>query len=120
MQYTYGAIFLVSLILIPFYFFQMQKKQQSEPWLFVLFVSVAIVNLGYTLTAFSKTVGFALFANKITYLGQVSLTLFNFFCFRACFLLALLLLAQLVFRSPGIARGLFLIPRKGRPQKKEF
>ena len=78
MQYTYGAIFLASLILIPLYFFQMRKKQQSEPWLFVLFVSVAIVNLGYTLTAFSKTVDFALFANKITYLGQVLIPLCMF------------------------------------------
>ena len=78
MQYTYGAIFLASLILIPLYFFQMRKKQQSEPWLFVLFVSVAIVNLGYTLTAFSKTVDFALFANKITYLGQVVIPLCMF------------------------------------------
>ncbi|MBE7085630.1 MAG: hypothetical protein E7366_00560 [Clostridiales bacterium] len=71
MQYTYGALFLVSLILMPTYFFQMRKKQQGELWLFILFVSIAIVNLGYTLTAFSKTVKFALFANKITYLGQV-------------------------------------------------
>lgn len=71
MQYTYGALFLVSLILMPSYFFQMRKKQQGELWLFILFASIAIVNLGYTLTAFSKTVEFALFANKITYLGQV-------------------------------------------------
>ncbi|MBR2321698.1 MAG: hypothetical protein IKA57_06140 [Clostridia bacterium] len=71
MQYTYGALFLVSLILMPAYFFQMRKKQQGELWLFILFVSIAIVNLGYTLTAFSRTVEFALFANKITYLGQV-------------------------------------------------
>ena len=78
MQYTYGAIFLASLILISLYFFQMRKKQQSEPWLFVLFVSVAIVNLGYTLTAFSGTVDFALFANKITYLGQVLIPLCMF------------------------------------------
>jgi DNA-binding CsgD family transcriptional regulator len=54
------------------------RKKQSEPWLFVLFVSVAIVNLGYTLVAFSKTVEFALFANKITYLGQVLIPLCMF------------------------------------------
>lgn len=54
MQYTYGAIFLASPVLLPLYF---------------LFVCVSIVNLGYTLVAFSKTVEFALFANKITYLG---------------------------------------------------
>lgn len=77
MQYTYGVIFLLSLVLLPLYFLFMRKKQ-SEPWLFVLFVSVAIVNLGYTLTAFSKTVDFALFANKITYLGQVLIPLCMF------------------------------------------
>ena len=77
MQYTYGVIFLLSLVLLPVYFLFMRKKQ-SEPWLFVLFVSVAIVNLGYTLTAFSKTVDFALFANKITYLGQVLIPLCMF------------------------------------------
>ena len=77
MQYTYGAIFLLSLVLLPLYFLFVRKKQ-SEPWLFVLFVNVAIVNLGYTLTAFSKTVDFALFANKITYLGQVLIPLCMF------------------------------------------
>ena len=77
MQYTYGVIFLLSLVLLPLYFLFMRKKQ-SEPWLFVLFVSVAIVNLGYTLVAFSKTVEFALFANKITYLGQVIIPLCMF------------------------------------------
>ena len=77
MQWTYGAIFLLSLVLIPLYFMGVRKKQ-SEPWLFVLFVCVAIVNLGYTLIAFSKTVEFALFANKIAYLGQVCVPLCMF------------------------------------------
>ena len=77
MQWTYGALFLLSLSLLPLYFLFVRKKQ-SEPWLFVLFVNVAIVNLGYTLTAFSKTVDFALFANKITYLGQVVIPLCMF------------------------------------------
>ena len=77
MQYTYGAIFLLSLLLIPLYFFFLRKKQ-DEPWLLTLCICVAIVNLGYTLIAFSKTVGFALFANKITYLGQVMIPLSMF------------------------------------------
>lgn len=77
MQYTYGAIFLISLILIPLYFLFMRKKQ-NEPWLLMLFISVATVNLGYTITAFSKTVDFALFSNKITYLGQVMMPLCMF------------------------------------------
>ena len=74
MQYTYGTIFLLSLVLIPLYFLFVHKKQ-SEPWLLVLFICVSIVNLGYTLIAFSKTVAFALFANKIAYLGQVMMPL---------------------------------------------
>ncbi len=77
MQYTYGAIFLLSLVLIPLYFLFVFKKQK-EPWLLVLFVSVAIVNLGYTLIAFSNTVAFALFANKIAYLGQLMMPLCMF------------------------------------------
>lgn len=77
MQWIYGAIFLLSLVLLPLYFLFVRKKQ-SEPWLLFLFVCVAIVNLGYTLIAFSETVEFALFANKITYLGQVSVPMCMF------------------------------------------
>jgi DNA-binding CsgD family transcriptional regulator len=77
MQYTYGAIFLVSLVLLPLYFSLMRKKQ-NEPWLLVLFVSVATVNLGYTMIAFAKSVEFALFANKVAYLGQVMMPLCMF------------------------------------------
>lgn len=77
MQYTYGTIFLLSLVLIPLYFVLVRKKQ-NEPWLLVLFVCVSIVNLGYTLIAFSGTVEFALFANKVAYLGQVMMPLCMF------------------------------------------
>ena len=77
MQYTYGVILILSLALIPLYFFFLRKKQ-DEPWLFLLCVCVCIVNLGYTLIAFSKTVDFALLANKITYLGQVLMPLCMF------------------------------------------
>ena len=77
MQYTYLGIFLISTILIPLYFFLVRKKQ-SEPWLFVLFLCVVTVNLGYTLIAFSGSVEFALFSNKIAYLGQVFVPLCMF------------------------------------------
>lgn len=77
MQYTYAVIFLLSLVLIPLYYMFVQKKQ-NEPWLLVLFICVSIVNLGYTLIAFSRTVDFALFANKIVYLGQVIMPLCMF------------------------------------------
>ena len=77
MQWTYGALFLLSLSLLPLYFLFVRKKQ-NEPWLLFLFACVAVVNLGYTLIAFSNTVEFALFANKITYLGQILIPLCMF------------------------------------------
>ena len=70
MSVAYGIIFALSLLLPPFYFIFIRKKQ-NEPWLFMLFVCMSIVNLGYLLISLSKTVEFALWANKITYLGQV-------------------------------------------------
>ena len=77
MQWTYGALFLLSLSLLPLYFLFVRKKQ-NEPWLLFLFACVGVVNLGYTLIAFSNTVEFALFANKITYLGQILIPLCMF------------------------------------------
>ena len=70
MAIAYVIIFALSLIMPPLYFLFIRKKQ-NEPWLFILFVCISIVNLGYLLVALSKTVEFAIWANKITYLGQV-------------------------------------------------
>jgi hypothetical protein len=70
MAIAYVIIFALSLIMLPLYFLFIRKKQ-NEPWLFILFVCISIVNLGYLLVALSKTVEFAIWANKITYLGQV-------------------------------------------------
>ena len=70
MSYAYGGFFAVALLLLPLYFLFVHKKQK-EPWLFILFVCISIVDLGYLLISLSKTVGFALFANKVAYLGQV-------------------------------------------------
>ena len=77
MQYFYGSVFLVSLLLIPLYFAFVRKKQ-NDPWLLVFFACVSVVNLGYTLIAMSGTVEFALLANKVAYLGQVLLPLCMF------------------------------------------
>jgi len=74
---VYGAVFALSLLL-PIGYYMFVKKQQNEPWLFVLNLSVCIVNLGYLLLALSKTVGFALTANKIAYFGQVFVPLCMF------------------------------------------
>ena len=70
MVIAYSIIFILSLCLPPLYFTSIRKKK-DEPWLLVLFISIATVNLGYLLTSLSKTVEFALWANKIAYLGQV-------------------------------------------------
>ena len=72
MQYTYGALFVVSLVLVALYFLLVHKKQ-NEPYLLVFFISLTLVNLGYTLIAVSSTVEMALLANKVAYLGQVVL-----------------------------------------------
>ena len=46
MQYAYGGIFLISLLLLPIYFLFVRKKH-NEPWMFVFCICVSIVNLGY-------------------------------------------------------------------------
>ena len=70
MAIAYGLIFAFSLIMPPLYFAFIRKKQ-DEPWSLSLFLCVCVVTLGYFLVSISKTVEFALWANKITYLGQV-------------------------------------------------
>ncbi len=70
MAIAYGLIFALSLIM-PSLYFAFIRKKQDEPWLFVLFLCVCVVTLGYFLVSLSKTVEVALWANKITYLGQV-------------------------------------------------
>ena len=77
MVIAYSFIFVLSLLLpIGYYFFV--RKYQKEPWLLVLFMAVCVVNLGYLLLSLSKTVEFALFANKIVYFGQVLVPLCMF------------------------------------------
>ena len=70
MVIAYSIIFILSLCMPPLFFTSIRKKK-DEPWLLVLFICIATVNLGYLLTSLSKTVEFALWANKIAYLGQV-------------------------------------------------
>jgi len=77
MTVAYSVIFALSLLL-PVGYFTLMRKKQSEPWLFVLFLSVCVVNLGYLLLSFSRTVEFALTANKVAYLGQVFVPLCMF------------------------------------------
>ena len=77
MTIAYGVIFALSL-LAPVGYFLFVRKNQKEPWLLVLFLSVCVVNLGYLLLASAKTVEFALTANKIAYFGQAFVPLCMF------------------------------------------
>ena len=64
MVIAYGIIFALSLLMLPLYFAFIHKNK-AEKWLLGLFACMAVVNLGYLLTSLSKTVDFALWANKI-------------------------------------------------------
>ena len=77
MTIVYSIIFALSLLL-PVCYRSCVRDRQREPWLFVLFISVCVVNLGYLLLSVSKTVEFALLANKIAYFGQVFVPLCMF------------------------------------------
>ena len=55
-----------------YYHFGIKKKQ---PWFYVLYTSVLVVNIGYLLLAMAKTLDAALWANRIAYLGSVFLPL---------------------------------------------
>ena len=68
---TYGVMAALALLLLLGYCIFVQKK---ENWLLLLYICVAIVNLGYFLLSISPTLEFALFANKIAYLGSVFLS----------------------------------------------
>ena len=76
MTVAYTIIFALSLLLPVVYFFA--RKKQDDPWLFILYLSVCVVNLGYLLLSLSRTVEFALLSNKIAYFGQVFVPLCMF------------------------------------------
>ena len=68
----YGiAAFLSMLLLIGCYL----VIHQNRAWFFLLFSSVLIVNIGYTLLAVSGGLEMALHANRVAYLGSVFLPL---------------------------------------------
>ena len=68
----YGLTLTFAIALLFLYFVAVKKR---EFWLGLLFVCVAVVNLGYLLLSVSKTVGFAIFANDLAYLGSVYLSM---------------------------------------------
>ena len=65
------SIILVLSLLLPIGYYPFLKRGRGESWLLLLFLSVSVVNLGYLLLSVARSVGFALFANKVAYFGQV-------------------------------------------------
>lgn len=73
MSILYGILAGISLILLIGYGALVKKK---EMWLLLLFASIFLVNAGYFSLSLSKTLGEALLANRIAYLGSVFLPFF--------------------------------------------
>lgn len=76
---TYAIMAVIATALLIGYTAFVRKK---DPWLFLLFVCVSIVNIGYFLLSVSKTLEFAIIANGIAYFGSVFLSM--------CMLLAII------------------------------
>lgn len=66
----YGVVATISLLLLIGYLLFVKKK---NVWLTLLFSSVLVVNVGYTLLSVSPNLEAALWANRISYLGSVFL-----------------------------------------------
>lgn len=75
MSIVYGITMAISAVMLGCYLTLIKKK---DKWLILLFVSVAIVNLGYFMLALSRSVEFALIANKIAYFGSIFLPISMF------------------------------------------
>ena len=70
MTTVYGIIFAVALVMFGVYFFVDRKR---DIWLMLLFISVAVCDLGYFLLSASETLNAALWSNRLSYLGSVFL-----------------------------------------------
>ena len=70
--FFYAVTAVISLLLLMTYSLFFKKK---EPWILLLHSSVFVVNLGYSALSFSGSLGEALLANRISYLGSVFLPL---------------------------------------------
>ena len=72
MTIVYMATTFFAFLLLIGYHFGIKKKQ---PWFYVLYTSVLVVNIGYLMLATAKTLDGALWANRVAYLGSVFLPL---------------------------------------------
>ena len=75
MEIGYAICLIAAVGLLIAYLLMVKDK---EFWLTMLYISIAVVNLGSLLISLANTVGFALFANDVAYLGSVFLSAFMF------------------------------------------
>ena len=75
MAVAYGVFCVVALAMIGVCYI---VNKERDRYLFLLFVSVFVCNLGYFLGAMAKTLEFALFSNAVAYLGNIFLPFFVF------------------------------------------
>ena len=106
----YAVAATISLLLLIGYLYLIPKKNK---WFLILFSSVFVVNIGYTLLATSNGLGAALMANRLSYLGSVflplsmlmiilSLTHTKYSPWISRCLIGLALIVFLIAASPGI------------------
>ena len=72
MRVIYGVVAVLALLLLLAYVLVLRHK---ERWFLVLFTSIFVTDLGYFLLSVSETLGAAMMANRIAYLGSVGLPL---------------------------------------------
>ena len=72
LTFVYGAVAILSVMLVICYLLWEKKKEKN---FFLLFVCVAVSNCGYFLQSVSDTLSGALWANRISYLGSAYLAL---------------------------------------------
>lgn len=105
---AYCILFALSLLL-PIGYFRVLRKEQREIWLLILFISICTVDIGYLLLALSPTVEFALIANKIAYLGQISvLTCMFMLMLRLCGLTCHKCIPPILFGIDSAVFGIIL------------
>lgn len=91
MTIGYGVTFALAVCLLIGYLILVKNK---EFWLTMMYICVAIVNLGYFMVSMSKTVEFAIFANDVSYFGSVFLS--------ACMFLTIVRLCGFEIRRPQV------------------
>lgn len=75
MEIGYAICLIAAVGLLIAYLLMVRNK---EFWLTMLYISIAVVNLGYLMMSLASTVGFAVFSNDVAYLGSVFLSMFMF------------------------------------------